>query len=189
MRQRERVTLVVVETIAPPMTEPRTRLGGVPLLPRGAAWPACSWCGEPMEFVLQLRTRDLGRSHPILAAADGLLLVWRCADPTGACEPGAANGGASFATFTTLRGLRLAARGGEPAPCRGLAIGDARGGPVVGKAGADLDWRGAAAPLGCDDCARPLVPILQLDEPDGRRGYALFCDGCGDAVWCEDHAC
>lgn len=96
--------LLIVQRPAPAMDAPVSRVGGHPLAPRGVPWPGCATCGDPMQFVLQVRLRDLGG---VLGATDGLLLVWRCATQAAGCEPWEPDGRASFATFTLLRDLAV----------------------------------------------------------------------------------
>lgn len=67
----------------PPETEPVTRVGGRPLVPRGQHWPDCQQCFHPMQFLAQVRLSDTGDPE----VGDGLLLIFHCDESGGMCEP------------------------------------------------------------------------------------------------------
>lgn len=95
---------LLIQRPEPAMDAPVSRVGGLPLAPAGAPWPGCETCGDPMQFILQMRLRDVGG---VLGATDGLLLVWQCESMAAGCEPGEPDGRANFATFTMLDRLRV----------------------------------------------------------------------------------
>lgn len=191
-RQAARVDRLLVEHApAPPMVAAATRIGGWPLMPRGAPWPACEGCGGAMQFLLQVRLADLGPVHPAWSARDGVLSVWQCRDPRWGC------GGPGVARIAPLDGLEVVAGDALGAPmlrCRGLeprpiarAGGDDPFPRVVREAervralvSRSPAWVGAPVEASC--CGAAMTPVLQLHD-EGDVGYVLACEGCDAAVW------
>ncbi|MFB7667409.1 DUF1963 domain-containing protein [Kitasatospora sp. NPDC056138] len=64
-----------------------TRTGGVPLAPAGTAWPQCSTCDGPMQFLAQILLDDLGR-HAGQGAVEGrgVLALFMCQNDPGMCD-------------------------------------------------------------------------------------------------------
>lgn len=63
-----------------------TRTGGVPLAPAGTAWPGCTACGGPMQFLAQVLLDDLGLhvgQGP--ASGRGVLALFMCQNDPGMC--------------------------------------------------------------------------------------------------------
>lgn len=60
---------------------PRTRTGGVPLVPPGFEWPRCAECGLAMQFGARIRSVDV----PGSAAPEHDVLLFQCAD-AGTCD-------------------------------------------------------------------------------------------------------
>lgn len=50
--------IVFTLTRTEPSDRATTRLGGLPYWPRRRPWPACTFCGEPLQFAAQLDFRD-----------------------------------------------------------------------------------------------------------------------------------
>lgn len=180
---RTAVDLLLVQRPEPAMDAPVSRVGGLPLAPAGAPWPGCATCGDPMQFILQLRLRDVGG---VLAATDGLLLVWQCESHGASCEPGEPDGRANFATFTTLDRLRVMPSPHpwprrEP-PCQLFGCYELMTVPIerpVRAAYADEDaWRAADPYQRLIQDDRDVVGLV-TPRLDWLRGDpALRCDAC-----------
>ncbi|MEE3919618.1 DUF1963 domain-containing protein [Micromonospora sp. BRA006-A] len=70
---------------------PRTRTGGVPLVPTGFEWPVCDECDGPMQFLAQVRLDDID-------AADATLLsIFMCQNDPGLCDEWDATAGGNRA--------------------------------------------------------------------------------------------
>lgn len=154
-----------------------TRVGGLPLLPRGSKWPACKTCGAPMLFVLQLRLIDVGPQF----AEDDLLCVWHCR----------AHPEINRAMIVDTEDLEVAkAPGGAVPPSRtdGVALGAGeRGDPdAIGMITSKPEWLQAPETVRCEGCLRDMTPVLQLFG-DERNGYALACARCRQAAWLFQH--
>ncbi|GAA2790986.1 hypothetical protein GCM10010505_18270 [Kitasatospora aburaviensis] len=89
---------------------PVTRVGGVPLAPEGTAWPCCSSCDGPMQFLAQIVLADLdsddGGSGSGPSAQRGVLALFACQNDPGACEDWDASSGGNRALVFPLDGLQ-----------------------------------------------------------------------------------
>lgn len=74
---------------------PGPRTGGLPLVPAGFSWPACSTCGSPMQFVGQF---DLPHGR---ADEPALLSVFMCNHDPGGCQTWSPTSGANQAHVFT----------------------------------------------------------------------------------------
>ncbi|MEW2417571.1 DUF1963 domain-containing protein [Streptomyces sp. NPDC046866] len=103
-------TLMIDSGPAAAPDAPVTRVGGVPLAPAGTAWPHCSACGGPMQFLVQILLDDVGgAARPDGAAPGPVLAVFACQnDPGGCADWDPASGG--------NRALLFPAEGLEPIP-------------------------------------------------------------------------
>src|SRR5437867_1016919 len=68
-----------------PITEPVTKIGGAPVFLQPAEWPTCKECGQPMQFLAQLR---LDKPLP-LSDRYAMAYVFMCDTCIESAEPGA----------------------------------------------------------------------------------------------------
>ncbi|WP_354644592.1 DUF1963 domain-containing protein [Kitasatospora camelliae] len=82
---------------------PVTRVGGVPLAPEGTAWPGCSACDGPMQFLAQVLLDDLGGGG---SERRGVLALFACQNDPGACADWDPTSGGNRALLLPPDGLR-----------------------------------------------------------------------------------
>ncbi|MFJ9036773.1 DUF1963 domain-containing protein [Streptomyces sp. NPDC102406] len=178
-----------------------TRTGGVPLAPAGTAWPCCTSCEGPMQFLAQVVLDDLRGGFE----GRGILALFACQNDPGMCgdwEPD--SGGNQAVIFPTDGAQPLPQPDGVDEEL--LLLGSVRAvSPVhvdesdYGKAGEEWSagsGRSASSVLGqlggdpawiqndetpsCPSCAAPMPLVVQLEEgPD--HSTAMNFGGCGSA--------
>ncbi len=175
---------------------PITRLGGRPLAPPRFEWPHCKSCSHPLQFLAQVRLRDVDAAWP-----DRLLLLFACATPDTYCEVGRADSdGNHVACVETLGSSPLS----PPAPQSLRRI------EGVSLVPFESDYEAAREEMGtatrfvygqvgepatsvsgfvpdCGSCQEPMRFVAQLEEgPDaetqfpfnGTTGFAYVCSKC-----------
>ncbi|MEU6862045.1 DUF1963 domain-containing protein [Streptomyces sp. NPDC046876] len=112
------MTTLMIDSGPTAADAPVTRVGGVPLAPAGTAWPHCSACEGPMQFLAQILLDDLeGTARPDGAGPGSVLAVFACQnDPGGCADWDPASGG--------NRALVFPAEGLEPIPLPELEQSD-----------------------------------------------------------------
>ncbi len=203
--------MVKLLTYAGPTDEdaPGTRTGGVPHTPSGFEWPRCRACAGPMQFLAQIDLAD------VEGEGAGLLSIFMCQNDPGLCEEWDAAAGGNRAFVFGADAVHVPAR-----PADGVALLGATsavrfeeldtedyleapeewnkqtGRPVqevLGQAGGEVAWLQNDETPVCDECARPMTFVVQLEEgPDHRTsanfggggcGYGFRCRSCGTAAF------
>ncbi|MEE1927366.1 hypothetical protein V1J52_04070 [Streptomyces sp. TRM 70351] len=186
-----------------------TRTGGVPLVPDGFRWPPCANCGEPMQFLAQLRL-----DAPV-GDGNGVLALFMCDAQPGLCEQWDPWDGGNRAVLLPADGVapavppdtgvtRLGAVSGVryervDAPTYFDASeewaeveGRTRRG-VLGQWGGEPEWLQGEETPACPGCGEPMGFVAQLEEGrdhttaanfgGGGCAYAFVCGPCARAAF------
>ncbi|WP_327432648.1 hypothetical protein [Streptomyces sp. NBC_01236] len=177
--------LIYDGTVGPDAPAPRT--GGVPLAPRGFAWPTCRECGGPLQFLAHLPL-DIG-----------VVAVFFCQNDPGMCDDWNATGGANRAYLFTGELARAAvpAEGetllGAVTALRRHPADTPTEEPVLGRLGGEPDWLQGDETPDCPRCAGRMAFVAELEEGcdfatsanfgGGGRGYVFGCRPCVEAAF------
>ena len=175
---------------------PVTRVGGWPLAPEGTPWPKCRTCQKHMLFLAQARLYEVGAPD----VADGLLLMFQCANTDNQCEQWLPDRGGNAAIRTPTKALAILHPpfGNTQLPSiEGTSLAqfqDVHGyadtarfapGRVLGQIGGVPAWiHGDQTPT-CT-CGRPMRFVVQLENKgggglgfgEGGWGYGFVCTAC-----------
>ena len=160
---------------------PGARVGGLPLVPKGTAWPICKSCGGPMQFEGQWPLDAIGRRGRVL-------VVFMCQNNPGMCEEYfPSSGGNSAFIVDASSSVPLAAPGLTPEQLSKFGevrtiLSPARS--VVNAVGGEPEWIQADDTPTCD-CGKKMILLLQLSEEvheglnfGGGEAYAFGCQSC-----------
>lgn len=180
-------------------------IGGVPIASSGTAWPTCSSCGSPMQFIAQLPMSV--HDDPELRSRELALLIFQCQSDPGMCDEWQPDSGGNSALLSEVSsGKELTVPDGETLlPARSSlefrdyndsrcldtaddsyceAVDDSAV-PVLGKIGGQPLWIQADETPNCS-CGSPMLFFAQLECAGGGginfgdvgSGYAFVCRRC-----------
>lgn len=109
------MTILLTDAGPVPGDAPVTRIGGVPLAPRGTRWPHCGTCGGPMQFLAQILlgpegTGGAGSGAGAEGSATGVVALFACQNNPGGCRDWEAFSGANLVLVLPADGLLPVAR-------------------------------------------------------------------------------
>jgi hypothetical protein len=193
---------------------PRTRTGGVPLVPGGFTWPGCVECAGPMQFIAQIVLDDLAPDEESELGGT-MLSVFMCQNDPGMCADWDATSGGNEAMLFPAADLSVAIVPEDGVTTLGVTYkidyatvaadgyDDAReewaessGRPieeVLGQLGGAPEWIQNDETPTCGTCGKPMTFVAQFEEgPDHQYsinfgsgcGYAFACGTCRDAAFC-----
>lgn len=180
-------------------------IGGVPVAPKGTAWPTCRSCGKAMQFLAQLPLA--AHPDPLLSTRDQILLLFQCQNDPGMCDEWDAVSGGNAAVLTSAGSVAMAVPAGTTTLPAHTAVAfrhyDDVGGEetpddaycalldddpeVLGKVGGVPLWiQGDETPT-CA-CGRAMTFFAPLEDRgggginfgDSGSGYAFVCVDCMD---------
>jgi hypothetical protein len=187
---------MLVTAPLPDEAAPLTRLGGRPLAPAEFVWPRCASCKQPLQFLAQVRLRDVDVNWP-----DRLLLLFACVTVDTFCEVNKPDSEGNHAACVDAVGSSLVT---PPTP---LAMRRLEGVSLVpfdsdyevardelstattfvyGQVGEPATSVSGFVPA-CAACREPMQFVAQLEEgPDadsqfpfnGTTGFAYVCGAC-----------
>jgi hypothetical protein len=191
---------------------PGTRFGGLPLAPAGFAWPTCSSCENPMQFVAQVELSQAENDARLLS-------IFMCSHDSDDCDTGSHDSGANRA-FVFTGPLHPVAEPEDADPDDDVVM-DASAAELVevdvsaeqpefefdveydlarrlwwkqhpnrdifGQLGGEPSWFQADNVPDCPSCGRAMPLAAQLGEHGANYGtgeaYAFHCPTCDTAAF------
>ncbi len=157
-----------------PKPDGKTRVGGLPLAPKGMPWPRCKECGGRMQFLAQFYLPDTGLES--LKAREQSLLVFQCQNNPGMCDEWDADLGGNAAILVSATKL-------VPMSAPALTPQDrkeGRDGPT------SLDQAQAIRTVHYDDTRQAEYDDDAYVEAVQKKGSAVVGKLGGRAVWIQD---
>lgn len=187
------IALLIVDRDVTADASPETRFGGLPSAGEGFAWPRCRSCGEPMQFLGQIRPPGALHLH----------LLFMCTNHPGECDQFEADGGGNAVITVQADHLQLAT-----APAEGETLRDTRYGArlqtvaaqeysdafsayegrrreVLGQIGGAADWIQSDDTPVCTACQAPMQFVAQLESGPDYQTEMNFAGGCGYLFECR----